>query len=978
MATVTFPDRTFEAVIFDWDGTAVPDRAADAGAVRSRVEALSRAGVDVAVVSGTHVGNIDGQLRARPAGPGRLYLCLNRGSEVFAVNEQGPQLVWRRTATPDEEAGLDRAAAMTISRLAASGITVELVSQRLNRRKIDLIPLSEWADPPKARIAELLDAVTERLRSHGISNLAAVVELATGAAREAGLNDPRVTSDAKHVEIGLTDKSDSARWVLNDLWALGIGPGLVLIAGDEFGGMGSVRGSDAWMLIPEASRSLAVSVGQEPAGVPPGVLHLGGGPAVFLALLDDQLGRREAKRTPAIDEDPAWILAVDGEVPELQRVHESLLTLADGNFGTRGSREEGGEGSDPLVLAEGVYASTPDGMPALLPAPSWSELAIEMAQPVKERRVLDLRTGVLLRESASDAGALRTFRFSSLANPGVMGLRAEGPTEALDAKPDLAPVSIAASSGGIAAATWTTSRTLGGLRTVERLARYLADPHQLPTVKEIVHGDQGWSEKRFDRILAEHRAAWASRWADAQISIEGDPEGQRAARFGLFHIMASVSDRTEAAVGARGLSGRAYLGHVFWDADVFVLPVLAATHPAAARAMLEYRIQRLPAAQAAAAARGLAGARFPWESAGDGADVTPRSARNRDGQLVAILTGEHEEHITADVAWAAWHYAQWSGDSQFLSGAGRSLITETARYWASRVRYDSAGSAHLYGVEGPDEYHVPVDDNAFTNVMARWNLKRAAELVSKDSRGGTPEEAARWWVIADALVDGYDPTTGRYEQFAGFFKLEPLVIADFAQPPVAADVLLGSGRVAGAQIIKQADVLMLHHLVPEEVASGSLLPNLTFYGPRTAHGSSLSPAIQAGLLARAGQPDDALDLLRVALRIDLDDLTGSTAGGLHLATFGGVWQALAHGFLGLWPAAEGLTIDPRLPDQWTALEMTVRFGGGRVRVRAEHDTVTICAGAPVPVRLGGGSATVVGPARAQFKRKADAWEKVTP
>jgi trehalose/maltose hydrolase-like predicted phosphorylase len=975
---VTFADRTFEAIIFDWDGTAVPDRTADAEPVRLRVEALSRAGVDVTVVSGTSVDNIDGQLRARPTGPGRLYLCLNRGSEVFAVDEHGPQLVWRRTATPEEDAKLDRAAASTIARLAATGLVAVLVSQRLNRRKIDLIPVSEWADPAKARIAELLDAVTKRLRSRGVPNLAAVVELATGAAREAGLDDPRVTSDAKHVEIGLTDKSDSARWVLNDLWARGIGPGLVLIAGDEFGGMGGVRGSDAWMLIPEASRSVVVSVGLEPEGVPAGVIHLGGGPAVFVALLDDQLGRREAKRTPAVDEDPDWILVVDREVPELQRVRESLLTLADGNFGTRGSREEGGDGSDPLVLAEGVYASTPDGMPALLPAPSWSELAIEMAQPVKERRVLDLRTGVLLRESSSHAGALRTFRFSSLANPGVMGLRAEGPAEALDAKPDLAPVAIAASSGGIAVATWTTSRTLDSLRTLERLARYVADPHQLPTVEEIVQEGQGLREKRFDRILADHRAAWGSRWADAQISIEGDPEAQRAARFGLFHLMASVADRGEAAVGARGLSGRAYRGHVFWDADIFVLPVLAATHPAAARAMLEYRIRRLPAAQASAAARGLAGARFPWESAGDGADVTPRSARNRDGQLVTISTGEHEEHITADVAWAAWHYAQWSGDSQFLDGPGRSLITETARYWASRVRHDSDGRVHLYGVEGPDEYHAPVDDNAFTNVMARWNLKRAAELAMRDEGVATTEEIASWQRIADALVDGYDPTTGRYEQFAGFFKLEPLVLADFAEPPVAADVLLGSGRVAGAQIIKQSDVLMLHHLVPEEVALGSLLPNLLFYGPRTAHGSSLSPAIQAGLLARAGQPADALTLLRLALRIDLDDLTGSTAGGLHLATFGGVWQALAYGFLGLWPTADGLTIDPRLPDQWTALEMTVRFARERVSVRAEHDTVTICAGAPVPIRLGGGAATEVGPARVQFKRKADAWEKVTP
>ncbi|HYM51776.1 MAG TPA: glycosyl hydrolase family 65 protein [Candidatus Limnocylindrales bacterium] len=975
---MSFPDRTFEALIFDWDGTAVPDRRSDASRVRARVEALSRAGVHVAVVSGTQVGNIDGQLRARPMGPGRLYLCLNRGSEVFAVDHQQPQLVWRRSATPDEEACLDRAAVITASRLAAAGLRIEIISDRLNRRKLDLIPEPAWADPPKARIAELLVAVTERLRAHGIRNLAAAVEIAVQAARDAGLRDPRVTSDAKHVEIGLTDKSDSARWVLNELAGKGIGPGLVMIAGDEFGGMGGARGSDAWMLIPETIRSVVVSVGREPEGVPRGVVHLEGGPAVFQALLDDQLDRRAAKRVPAIDEDPAWILAVDGDA-EFQRVHESLLTLADGSFGTRGSREEDGEGSDPLVLAQGVYAApAADGLPALLPAPIWSALAIEVAQPVKERRVLDLRAGVLLRESSSAAGTVRTFRFSSLATPGAMGLRAEAPAGALKATPDLPPVVIPAGSGGLAVATWTIGSAPNTLQTVERLARYVADPHRVPTVDEVVREGAILNKKGFDQLLAEHRAAWAARWADAQIAIEGDPEAERAARFGLFHVMASVSDRGEAAVGGRGLSGRAYLGHVFWDADVYVLPVLAATHPTAARAMLEYRIQRLPAARAAAAARGLDGSRFPWESAGDGTDVTPRSARDREGRPVLILTGEHEEHITADVAWAAWHYAQWSGDALFLAGPGRSLLSETARYWASRVRHDRGGRAHLYGVEGPDEYHAPVDDDAFTNVMARWNLKRAAELVADDGSGPVPAEAARWRAIADALVDGYDPATGRYEQFAGFFELEPLVITDFAQPPVAADVLLGAGRVAGAQVIKQPDVLMLHHLVPDEVAPGSLLPNLSFYGPRTAHGSSLAPAIQAALLARAGQADAALDLLRVALRIDLDDLTGTTAGGLHLATFGGVWQALAYGFLGLWPAADGLIFDPRLPDQWRALEMTVRFAGERVRIRAERDIVTICADAAVPIRAGHGPAALAQPPRVQYHRTADAWEQVTP
>jgi trehalose/maltose hydrolase-like predicted phosphorylase len=427
--------------------------------------------------------------------------------------------------------------------------------------------------------------------------------------------------------------------------------------------------------------------------------------------------------------------------------------------------------------------------------------------------------------------------------------------------------------------------------------------------------------------------------------IEGDPELQLAVRFALFHLMASVADTGEAAVGARGLSGSGYRGHVFWDSDVFVLPFLAATHPAAARAMLEYRVRRLPQAREQAAQLGRAGARFPWESAGDGYDVTPTHAHLPTGEVARIRTGEDEEHIVADVAWAAACYVDWTGDHAFAAGPGRELIVETARYWASRARVGADGRAHLYGVIGPDEYHEPVDDNVFTNVMARWNLRKAAEL------GGDETERAEWLRLAEALVDGYDRMSGLYEQFAGFFELEPLVIADVApRRPIAADLLLGAERTRGAQVLKQADVLMLHHLVPEEVAPGSLLSNLDFYEPRTAHGSSLSPAIHAGLLARAGRFREALAALRIAARVDLDDLTGSTAGGVHLATMGGVWQALVFGFGGVRPRSDGLVVDPRLPPQWGALELHLRFRGAPFRLRIDRGGVTLDAGPELELR----------------------------
>ena len=233
----------------------------------------------------------------------------------------------------------------------------------------------------------------------------------------------------------------------------------------------------------------------------------------------------------------------------------------------------------------------------------------------------------------------------------------------------------------------------------------------------------------------------------------------------------------------------------------------------------------------------------------------------------------------------------------------------------------------IFGVIGPDEYHEPVDDNAFTNVMARWNLRRAAEFLDAIEYA----ERSRWLDMADALVDGYDRDSGIYEQFAGFHDLESLVIADVAPSrPVAADLLLGRERVQGAQVIKQADVLMLHHLVPEEVASDSLEPNLRFYAPRTAHGSSLSRGIHAALFARVRDEQRALDALRMAARVDLDDLTATTAAGLHFATLGSVWQAIAFGFAGLRPQRDGtLALDPMLPSAWSAFELCMRFRGSR-------------------------------------------------
>jgi trehalose/maltose hydrolase-like predicted phosphorylase len=968
-------DRRFEAVVFDWDGTAVPDRAADATAVKDVIERLCAAGMEVVIVSGTHVGNVDGQLRARPSGPGRLHLCLNRGSEAFRVDEQGVDLVHRREASPEEDSALTGAAEATVAALAERGLRAEIVSQRLNRRKIDLIPEPEWHDPPKARIDELLAAVELRLHAAGLAGLREVVELAEAAARETGLEAPKVTSDAKHVEIGLTDKADSAHWLLAELWARGIGPEGVLVGGDEFGPLGGLAGSDSFLLVPDVRGAVAISVGREPTGVPSEVHGLGGGPELFLRILEDQLQRRVDGAVPSVSDDPRWTLTVIGVDSELERVHETLLSLSDGRIGTSGSPVGSCAPARPRVLAAVYEGEGPET--ELLSCPVWTRLDGALPASAELLRRLDLHSGLLRQEV--DGGRLEAVLFSSLPRPGVAALRAVGDAELLQSNSPLVS-SLLVDKGDEDGASWARAAVrdggAGGVAVasrdrearggLDRIAAYRLEAERVPDPHAALPHLAKAEAAGFERLLTEHRAAWARRWETADIRIEGDDELQQALRFALFHLMASVADSGEAAVGARGLSGPAYRGHVFWDTDVFVLPFLAATHPAAARAMLEYRLRRLLEAQEAARALGRRGARFPWESARHGFDVTPSHALNQAGRIVPIRTGELEEHIVADVAWAASCYLDWTADAVFAAGPSRELFVETARYWASRIRVDRSGDAHIYGVIGPDEYHEPVDDNAFTNVMARWNLRRSAEVGSALV---SDEERHTWLQLADALVDGYDAETGVYEQFAGYFGLEPVLIAELApRRPIAAELLLGAERVHGSQVLKQADVLMLHHMVPEETAPGSLVPNLAFYEPRTAHGSSLSPAIHAVLFARAGRLDEAVETLRLASRLDLDDLTGSTAGGLHLATMGGVWQALVFGFAGARPRGRVLELDPRLPEQWSVLELCLALRGSPTRIRIEPDTVTVAG--DVPVRIAGLEGR-------SFRRRSGRWEVVS-
>jgi trehalose/maltose hydrolase-like predicted phosphorylase len=378
-----------------------------------------------------------------------------------------------------------------------------------------------------------------------------------------------------------------------------------------------------------------------------------------------------------------------------------------------------------------------------------------------------------------------------------------------------------------------------------------------------------------------------------------------------------------------------------------------------------YRYHTLPGARAKAARYGFKGALYAWESADTGMETTPERVVGSHGETVEILTGSMEHHISADIAYAVWQYWRATGDDDFFLSAGAEVLLDTARFWASRAVAEADGKRHIRHVIGPDEYHDDVDDNAFTNLMARWNIARALDALDL-MRGRWPEaavalraklalgddELADWRDATVRIVTGLDPATGLYEQFAGFHALEPLDLAQYADRTVPIDVVIGRERTQRSQVVKQADVVALIALLPEEFPGPMAETNFRYYEPRCARGSSLSAGMHALVAARLGDAKMALNYLREAAATDLD-LDPNSAGGVRIAGLGGLWQAVTLGFAGLDLMGDTLGIEPRLPPQWRSLSFRVCWRGRCVAIRIADGTVeaTLAEGEELEMRI---------------------------
>ncbi|GAA0969789.1 glycosyl hydrolase family 65 protein [Nocardioides aquaticus] len=442
---------------------------------------------------------------------------------------------------------------------------------------------------------------------------------------------------------------------------------------------------------------------------------------------------------------------------------------------------------------------------------------------------------------------------------------------------------------------------------------------------------------------------WFDRfWQNTDVVLdEGAKDSasiQQAIRYNLFSLAQASARADQQGVPAKGVSGSGYEGHYFWDTEVYVAPFLTYTQPDLARNTLHFRARMLPAAKARAGELAQTGALFPWRTI------------NGEEASAYYAAGTAQVHIDADVAYALSKYVDATGDVGFLLRDGIDILVETARFWADLGFWRSNGTDtfHIHGVTGPDEYTTVVNNNLFTNVMARYNLERAAcavDLVRETDTasydrmrhrlGFDPAEAEEWRRCAAGMTIPFDEGMGIHQQDDHFLDRE---VWDLSRTPAETRPLLLHYHplvIYRFQVLKQADVVLALFLQGDRFTTEEKRADFEYYDPITTGDSTLSAVVQSVMAAEVGYHEVALSYFWKALFVDLDNLHGNTVDGLHVASCGGVWSALVFGFAGMRDHGGVLSFDPRLPEEWPALTFPVRWRGSRLRVEVTGDHLAV-------------------------------------
>jgi alpha,alpha-trehalose phosphorylase len=442
----------------------------------------------------------------------------------------------------------------------------------------------------------------------------------------------------------------------------------------------------------------------------------------------------------------------------------------------------------------------------------------------------------------------------------------------------------------------------------------------------------------FEGLAASQQVYLGKFWDRADIEVRGNDELQQVTRFNLFHIYQATARTDGMGLPAKGLTGHGYEGHYFWDTEVYVLPFLVYTSPLVARNLLRFRYRMLDAARRRAREVNQKGALFPWRTI------------NGEEASAYYAAGTAQYHIDADIAYALMQYAEVTGDTDFLYQEGAEMLIETARMWVSLGFYSGRANGQfcINGVTGPDEYNTVVNNNAYTNLMARENLWTAAKTLERirasnpdrfaalaHETGLSESEIAEWQTAADRMFVPYDETAGIHLQDDEFLSKRPW---DFAHtPPDKYPLLLHFHPLViyRHNVVKQADVVLAMFMLGDEFSLEQKRRNFDYYDPLTSGDSSLSVSIQSILAMELGYRDKAIEYLRYAVWMDLADVYANVEQGCHIASMGGTWMAFVYGIAGMRHRDGRITFHPRLGQRIEGVRLHLTIQGQLLTVNIE-------------------------------------------
>lgn len=455
----------------------------------------------------------------------------------------------------------------------------------------------------------------------------------------------------------------------------------------------------------------------------------------------------------------------------------------------------------------------------------------------------------------------------------------------------------------------------------------------------------------FDELLSNSAKAWGKIWEAKDIEINSTNDfDQLSLRYAMYHmtVMAPTHDE-RMNIGAKGLSGEGYNGHAFWDTEIFILPLFVHTEPEAARKLLQQRYLFLPAAHEKAKEFGHEGAMFPWETAwmDDGETSPPYSGidiitHQRRKMWVGII----ELHVTADIAFGTYYYYECTSDQEFMNDYGYEIIFDTAIFWNSRFEHNKEFDRYeINDVIGPDEYKIHVNNNAFTNYMAHWNVKKAVEYYDEIQADEELYDRLNKKLNLDEYIGEmrnklnkvYLPTPNKdhiLPQDDTFLSLDIIDLDKYKKSTINRHIYHHHNFEAlrKIQVSKQADVVLLFFLMGSLFDEKTKRESFFYYEDKCLHDSSLSFCTYSIMAAGLGEKKTAYELYRHACGIDLGLQMDSCDEGIHAASYGGIWQCVVNGFCGIRIIDGELRIDPNLPDEWGRVSLPFIWQGEKLRI----------------------------------------------